>query len=92
MGGGRRNSMLSWSEFCFLLIFNFDINTVTMITPYQKRSYFSKKESKNDERGQARYLLCFSLTTVNQPGYITGSTRSLHGHDVTIAAVVQAGM
>jgi hypothetical protein len=34
----------------------------------------------------------FSLTTANQVVYLTGDPRGLHGHDVPIAAVVQARM
>lgn len=51
-----------------------------------------KKETEHDERGKSKCLLCFSLTIINQPGYITSGTRGLHIHDVIIAAMVQGGM
>lgn len=38
--------MLDWSEFCFLLIFNFDINTITTITPFQNGAFFLRKNLK----------------------------------------------
>lgn len=31
-----------------------------------------------------------TLTAGNHPGVITGDTRGLHGHDVSVAAMVQA--
>ena len=49
-----------------------------------------KKESENDERRLARCLHGLTLTTGNHPGVITGDTRGLHDHDVSVAAMVQA--
>lgn len=53
--------MLGWSEFCLLLIFYVDINTITMIIPFQNEAIFLRKNLKILKGGKPNVCFAFHL-------------------------------